>query len=147
MNDLAEVDADAEIRPPVDQHAAVQFDESFLDVDAVLHRGRRGGKLDHHAVARGLDQVAVAFENKIPEQLQAARRQPVGFVFIHGHQPGVALDLRDEDGLQFMVKLVTLRLACHGTPAFIPTSPIGGPGPPRTKRRAAQAARDTVLAP
>ncbi len=57
-NDVAEVDADAELDPLVRRHAGVSLCLGLLDLDRATQGVDHAGKLDQQAVAHGLDQAS-----------------------------------------------------------------------------------------
>ena len=55
LDDVADVNADAEFDSPVLRHAGVAFDEAVLDFDRAADRVHDAAKLDYTAVAGAFD--------------------------------------------------------------------------------------------
>ena len=57
-DDVAEIDADAELQPPLRLDVGVALGHPALHLDSKAHRVDDAGELDQHAVAGGLDDAA-----------------------------------------------------------------------------------------
>ena len=89
-DDVAEVDADAELDPPLRRHVGVALGHRPLDLDGAAHRIDDAGKLDEQPVAGGLDDAApmlldLGIRQLAPDRLQRGER-----AFLVGtHQPRI----------------------------------------------------------
>ncbi len=63
VDDVAEVDADAELDALVLWHAGVALSHAALDFDGAAHRVHHACELHQHTVAGGLDDLAPMFPN------------------------------------------------------------------------------------
>jgi hypothetical protein len=60
FDDVAEIDADAELDAPFGRHNGVALGHLELDIDRTAHRVDDACELDQEAVARGSDDAATA---------------------------------------------------------------------------------------
>jgi hypothetical protein len=93
-DDVAEIDADAELQPPLRLDVGVALGHPALHLDSKAHRVDDAGELDQHAVAGGLDDAAA-----VRGDLGVAQFGPDPFeggeraLLISSHQPRVAGDI------------------------------------------------------
>ena len=59
LDDVAQMDADAELNPPLLRHARVALDEAVLHFDGAAHRVDHAAEFDDRTVAGALDDAAV----------------------------------------------------------------------------------------
>ena len=119
-DDVAEVNADAELDPAVRGAAALRSAIAALHLDRAAHRIDDAGEFHQQAVAGGLDDAATVFGDLGIDQLAPVRFQPCERPFlVRTHQPRVAGHIGGED---------------RGQPAFDAfPSQSGDPLPARAK--------------
>ena len=76
LDNVAEVDADAEHDAPVGGHAGVALDHGVLHFDRAAHRVDHAAELDDRAVAGALDHPAVMDGDGRVDEVAAQRSQP-----------------------------------------------------------------------
>ena len=100
-DDVADVDADAELDALVLRHAGVALGHAALDRDRAAHGVDDAGELDQDAVAGGLDDAAGMLGDLGIDQLAAMRLEARQRAFlVVADQPAVAGDVGCEDGGQ-----------------------------------------------
>ena len=108
-DDVAKINADAELDPPIGWHVAVASRHSALDLDRGVHGLDHAGELDQHAVAGGFyDAPAVLGDGGIDdlEAVGAQSRQGAGLIDLH--EPAVSHHIGRQNGgeLSFDVGLL-----------------------------------------
>ena len=98
-DDVAEIDADAELDPPLRRDGGVAHGHLALHVDRAAHRIDDAAELHQQAVAGGLDDAAAMLLDLgvgqfAPQHLQAIERA----FLVRAHQPRVARDIGGENG-------------------------------------------------
>src|SRR5260370_13174654 len=78
---VAEIDADAQLDAVVRPDAGVPLGHRLLHLDRAADRIDDAGKFDQHAVAGGLDDPAVLFDDLRIEQIAAQRYEAFGRAF------------------------------------------------------------------
>jgi hypothetical protein len=90
-DDVAEIDADAELDAPLFRHVGIAPAHAVLDLDGAPDRVGDALELDQHAVAGGLDDPAVVLGDGRIDQLDAVGTQARKRALLVGlHQPAVA---------------------------------------------------------
>ena len=93
MNDIADVNTDAEFDPLMLWHGSVLLGHAALDVDRTAHRINGAGELDQHAVTRRLDDAApVGGDRGIDQGLSRGLQPGQGTFLVSSHQPAVPGD-------------------------------------------------------
>jgi hypothetical protein len=96
LNNVAQVDADAEFDPPLGWHAGVALDEAVLHLDRAADRVHDAAELDDGAVTGTLDYAAAMGGDGRVDQIAAetpkARKRPV---LVRAGEPAVADDICD----------------------------------------------------
>ena len=108
-DDVAEIDADAELDALVGRHAGVALRHAALDLDRATHRVDDAGELHQQAVAGGLDDAAAMFGDLRIDQrgeMRLERRERA--VLVGAHEPAVAGHVGGQDGR----KLRSVRGSC-----------------------------------
>jgi hypothetical protein len=98
-DDVAEIDADTKLDPPLDRHLGVALSHGGLYLHGALHRINDAGKFDKQSVASRLDDAALMLADVRVDELTAMSfeaRQSAGL--IRAHQPAVASDIGGDDG-------------------------------------------------
>ena len=72
-DDVADIDADAELDAPLRRHVGVALGHPALHLDGAAHRIDDAGELDQQAVAGGLDDAAAVLGDLRIDQLAAMR--------------------------------------------------------------------------
>jgi len=97
-DDIAEIDADAQLDAAVRADAGVAFGHRLLHRDGAAHRVDDAGKFHQQAVAGGLDDATAVFGNLRIEELAAQRFEAfVSALLIGAHQPRIAGDIGGKD--------------------------------------------------
>ena len=97
-DDVADVDADAELDALVLRHAGIALGHAALNGDRATHGVDDAGELDQDAVARGLDDAAGMFGDPGVQEFAAMRLEARERAFlVVADQPAVAGDVRCED--------------------------------------------------
>ena len=100
-DNVTDVNADTKFDPVVRRHVGILRSHIALNFDRASRRIHRTGKLDQHAVARGLDDAApmlddLRIEKSFSECLQLAERA----LFIGAHEPAVTGDICRQNSRQ-----------------------------------------------
>jgi hypothetical protein len=97
-DDVAEIDADAQLDAAVRADTRVPFGHRLLHHDRAADRIDNAGKLHQHAVAGGLDDATAVFGDLRIEELAAQRLEAfVRALLIGAHQPRIAGDIGGKD--------------------------------------------------
>jgi hypothetical protein len=100
-DDVAEIDADAELDVPVLGNPGVALHHAALDFDGAARRVEDAAELDQEAVAHHLeDAPAMLGHGGIEELAAMVAERPQGAFLIGFHQPAVADDVGRQDGRQ-----------------------------------------------
>ena len=98
LDDVAEVNADAELDAPLGRQAGVALDHAVLHLDRAAHGVDDAAELDDRAVAGALDDAAVMDGDggidEIAAQGPEARERAI---LVRAREPAVADDVRDQD--------------------------------------------------
>ena len=98
-DDVAQVDADAELDARLVGRAAVAVGHAGLDGDGAAHRLDGAGEIDQQAVAGALDDAAAVGGDMRLDQLAEVALQALQRAFlVAAHQPAVAGDIGRQDG-------------------------------------------------
>src|ERR1700731_380651 len=101
LDDVADIDADAEFDALVRGHSGVALDHGALDFHTTSHGVHRACELDQHAVAGGFDDTASVFSDARIDQLATVRlERGEGSHLIDTHQAAVAHYIRCQNGRQ-----------------------------------------------
>ncbi len=94
---IADVDADAELEPPVGRQLGVALGEGPLDLDRGVQGADHARKVAEHAVAGGADDAAVVAADRLGDHTAIGREGRVGAGFVRPHQPAVAMHVGGQD--------------------------------------------------
>jgi hypothetical protein len=120
LNNIAEMNADAEFDALVWRDLGIALDHRPLDFDGAVHRVDNAAEFDDAAVARSLDDPAVMHGDGWVDQVAAQRPEPYkDAIPVRARKSGIADDVSDQDRGQFP------RLA-HGANAEVARSPDRG---------------------
>ena len=98
LDDVAEMDADAELDAALGRHAGVALDHAVLHFDRAAHRVDDAAELDEAAVAGALDDAPVMRGDGGIDQIAAQRPQPrQRAILVRAREPAVADDVGDQD--------------------------------------------------
>ena len=98
LDDVPEVDADAEVDPPVLRQAGVALDHRVLDLDSAAHRVDDAAKLDECAVASALYDATVMHGDRWVDDIAAQGAQPrERAIFAYAGQSAEADDVGGQD--------------------------------------------------
>ena len=98
LDDIAEMDADAELYAALGRHAGVALDHAVLHLDRAAHSVDHAAKLDEAAVARALDDAPVMRGDGGIDQVAAEPPEPrQGAILVRARQPAVADHVRNQD--------------------------------------------------
>ena len=98
LDDVAEMNADAELDASLGRHAGVALDHAVLHLDGAAHGVDDAAKLDEAAVAGALDDASVMRSDRGIDQIAAQPAQPrQGAILVRSREPAVADDIRDQD--------------------------------------------------
>jgi hypothetical protein len=101
LDDVANVDADAELDPPFGRQASVALDHPALDFNCAAHRIDGAAELDNRAVAGALDEPAVVggdgWVDQVASERPKARQRSV---LVGPGEPRVADHIGDQDRRQ-----------------------------------------------
>ena len=98
-NDVAEVDADPEIKSEFRLHESVPLRLLLLDFDGATHGVDHAVEVDKNSVAHGLDQTAVMFDElRFEDFSQVALKTRSRAFLVDLAQMAVANDVGDQDG-------------------------------------------------
>ena len=102
LDNIAQMNADAEHDATVFRHARVALDEAVLNLDRAAHRVDHAAELDDRAVSGALDDAAVVDGDGGVEQIAAQRPQPrQNAILVRSREPAVADNIRDQDRRDF----------------------------------------------
>ena len=98
MDDVAEVDADAQQHPPVGGNVEVALGHDLLHGDGAFDCAHGAWELRHNPVARDIDDASAMLGDHRKDcgvvRFEVAHR----FFFIAAHQPRIAGDVRSQNG-------------------------------------------------
>ncbi len=98
LDDVADVNPDAEVDSPVLRHAGVALDEAVLNLDRAADRVDDAAKLDDRAVAGAFDDPAVVGGDggvdEVAAQTPQTRERPI---LVGAGQPAVPDDIGNQD--------------------------------------------------
>ena len=98
-DDVAEIDADAEIEPLLGRHGGVALRLLLLHLDGAAHGVDDAGELDQQAVAHGLDQPPVmGGDLRLEDLLQVGLEAGARALLVDLAQAAIADDIGDQDG-------------------------------------------------
>ena len=98
LDDVADVNADAELDAPVLRHAGVALDQAVLHLDRAAHRVDHAAELDDRAVAGALDDATVMRGDGGIDQIAAeTAKAREGSVLVGAGKPAVADDVGHQD--------------------------------------------------
>ena len=102
LDDVAEMDADAELDAALRRQAGVALDEAVLHLDRAAHGVDHAAELDEAAVPCALDDPPMVRRDGRIDQIAAqppkARERPI---LIRSREPAVADDIGDQDRRNF----------------------------------------------
>ena len=102
LDDVAEMNADAKLDPPLGWHARVALDEAVLHLDGAAHRVDHAAELDETAVAGALDDPPVVRGDGGIDQVTAQPSEPrERAVLVGAGEPAVADYVGDQDRPDF----------------------------------------------
>ena len=102
LDDIAEMNADAELDAALGRHAGVALDHAVLHLDRASHRVDDAAKLDEAAVAGALDDAPMMRGDGGVNQIAAQRPQPrQRALLVRPSEPAVADDIGDQDRCDF----------------------------------------------
>ncbi len=98
LDDVADVDSDAEFDPPVLRHAGVALDEAVLNLDRAADRVHDAAKLDNASIAGAFHDTPVMSGDggvdEVAAQTAQARKGPI---LVGAGEPAVSDDIRNQD--------------------------------------------------
>ena len=98
LDDVAEMNADAELDAAFGRHAGVALDQAVLHFDRAAHGVDHAAELDEAAVAGALDDAPVMRGDGGIDQIAAQPPQPrQRAILVRAGEPAVADDVRDQD--------------------------------------------------
>ena len=98
-DDVADVDADAELDPAIFGNVGVALGHGALDFHRAAHGIDRARKFDQRAVTRRLDDAAAMLRNLGIDEFASVRLERCERAFlVDAHQAAVASDIGREDG-------------------------------------------------
>jgi hypothetical protein len=104
LDDVTEMDADAELNPPVLSHAGIALDQAVLHLDRAAHRVDNAAKLDEAAVAGAVDDPPMVCGNRRIDQIAAQRPEPRERSLLVGtRESAIADNIGDQDRSDFRV--------------------------------------------
>ena len=102
LDDIAQMDADAELDAALGRQAGVALDHAVLHFDGAAHGVDDAAELDEAAVAGALDHAAVVHGDGRIDQIAAQRPQPrQDAIFVGAGEPAVADHIGDQDRRDF----------------------------------------------
>ena len=114
LDDIADVNPDAEVDSPLLRHARIALDEAVLNLDRAADRVDDAAKLDDRAVAGAFDDTAVVGGDggvdEVAPQTPQARKGPI---LVGAGEAGISDDVSDQDRRQLpgLAKFAPLRAA------------------------------------
>ena len=98
LDDVAQMNADAELDAALWRHAGVALDEAVLHFDCATHGVDDAAELDEAAVAGALDDAPVVHGDGRIDEVAAQCPEPrKGAVLVRAGEPAVADDVRDQN--------------------------------------------------
>src|SRR6266851_703677 len=112
---VAEVDADAELHPPLGWQIRVLGLERGLDLDGALDGIHDAGELGEYAVAGGIDEASVMLLDQRIDQLAMRGQSTKSGLLVLPHEAAIAEDIGTEYGgeLAFQYPPIASRLSCR----------------------------------
>ena len=102
LDDVAEMNADAELDAALRRQPGVALDKAVLDLDRAAHRVDHAAEFDEASVAGALDDATMMHSDGRIDQV-AAQRAKSGerAILVGAGEPAVADDVRDQDRRDF----------------------------------------------
>ena len=98
LDDVAQMNADAELDAAIVRHAGVALDHAVLHLDRAAHRVDDAAKFDEAAVAGALDDAPAMRGDGRINQIAAQRPEPrQRSLLVRAGEPAVADDIGDQD--------------------------------------------------
>ena len=98
LDDVADMNADAELDSPVLGHAGVALDEAVLNLDRATDRVHDAAKLDNASIAGAFDDAAVMHRDGRVDQIAAEGSEPrEDAILVRAGEPAVADDVGHQD--------------------------------------------------
>jgi hypothetical protein len=102
LDDVAKVNADAELDAALGRQAGVAFDHAVLYFDGATHGVDHAAEFDEAAVAGALDDAAVMQGDGRIDQVAAQRPKPrQNAILVRSREPAIADDIRDQNRRNF----------------------------------------------
>ena len=102
LDDVAEMNADAELDAALRRQAGIALDHAVLHFDRASHRVDHAAKLDEAAVAGALDDAPMMRGDGGIDQIAAQPPQPrQRAILVRAREPAVADDVRDQNRRDF----------------------------------------------
>ena len=102
LDDVAQMNADAELDASLGRQAGVALDHAVLHLDRAAHRVDHAAKLDEAAVAGALDDAPMMRGDRGINQIAAQRPQPrQRSLLVRPGEPAVADNIGDQDRCNF----------------------------------------------
>jgi hypothetical protein len=111
LDDVAEIDADAQLHARGRRQRCVAGLDALLDLECAGDRVHRACELGHQAVADAAEHAAVELADPFLEDVAARLECRKRAGFVGAHQPAVLDDVRRQDGGDLAA------VPWHGTPA------------------------------
>ena len=122
VDDVAEIDADAQQHPPVGGNVEVALGHDLLDGDGAFDRAHRARELRHDAVAGDIDNRSAVLGDQRQDHRLVRFEIAHRLFFVAPHEARVAGDVRGQDGRE---------------PPFVNAEPSGASDMACSKRRLA----------
>ena len=102
LDDIAEMDADAELDPAIRRQAGIALDHAILHLDGAAHGVDDAAELHQRPVAGALHDASLVHGDGGIDQVAAQRPQPCQSpILVRACQPAVADDIGGQDGREF----------------------------------------------
>ena len=102
LDDVAQMDADAELDAAFGRQAGIALDHAILHLDGAAHGVDHAAELDEAPVAGALDHATMMHGDRGIDQVAAQRPQPrQDAILVRAGEPAVADHIRDQDRCYF----------------------------------------------
>ncbi len=102
LDDVAQMNADAELDAALGRQSGVALDEAVLHLDRAAHRVDHAAKLDQAPVAGALDDPpAMGGDGGVDQVASQAPKAREGAILVRSREPAIADDIGDQDRRNF----------------------------------------------
>jgi hypothetical protein len=116
QHDVADIDADAKLHPPIFVELVVRVSQLVLDFDRALDSRQRAAECGQNAVAGGSANSALVLRDKTIRDQAKGRQSRQGSFLVDLHHAAIARDVSGKNGDEFSLEGRRFRLVSSSPP-------------------------------